>query len=308
MKRIQFLSFSLILLCAFTFPDKKVKFEYTFKKGDTYEFMQTGIQNLKQTLPGMGEMTTEIIATGVLTFKIVDLTAEGAKIEAKYTQLKMEFKGPMQIAMDSESTLEDTQNKIVKSMMNKPFFFEITKRGVVEKTENVENVYSGLNTLGLDETTLATAKQVFQQSISEENFKALIETGLINYSQDAVKAGDTWKSISGVTLNFPVQSENTWNLKSIEGNMATINSDGIVSNKDKEREISLPNGLKAKTDLSGKQSSESKVDIKSGWPTETKVLSEIKGKIILLAGSMIPSDMEVPMEIVSESTYTIIKK
>jgi hypothetical protein len=71
--------------------------------------------------------------------------------------------------------------------------------------------------------------------------------------------------------------------------------------------MSLPNGIKAKTNLSGKQSTKSKVDTKNGWPTETKVLSEIKGTLTLLAGGVFPSDMEVPMEIVTESTFLITK-
>jgi hypothetical protein len=66
--------------------------------------------------------------------------------------------------------------------------------------------------------------------------------------------------------------------------------------------------MKTKSDLSGRQMTKSKVDIKTGWPVELKALSEIKGTMILLAGGPIPEDMTVPMEITSESTFTIVKK
>jgi hypothetical protein len=253
-------------------------------------------------------MKTEVITSGSLTFKVVEVTPTGAKVEAQYTKLKIDTKGPMAMSMDTESTSEEMPNKVLKSMMNKPFFFVITNRGVVEKTENIQNIYSGLSTIGLDEKTLAATKQTFQQTINESNLKALLETGLIIYPENKIKTGDSWTSTSGVALNFPMQAENTWNLKTVEGNVASVDSDGILKNSGSDNTMSLPNGLKAKTDLSGRQASKSKIDIKNGWPTETKVLSEITGKITLLAGSMLPSDMEVPMEIISESTYTIVKK
>lgn len=302
------LSLVLILLCAFTFNTPDVKLQYTFKKGDSYEFAQVSNQTIKQTIPGAGEMTTEVVTSGSLTLKVVEVTATGAKIEAQYTKLKIDTKGPMTMAMDSESSSDEMPNKVIRSMMNKPFFFTMTNHGIVEKTENAENIYSGLNSLGLDEKTLAATRQTFQQTINESNLKALLETGLINYPQSKIKTGDTWKSFSGVAINFPTKTENTWNLKNIEGNVASIDSDGVLANADSTKVMSLPNGLKARTDLSGRQASKSKVDIKTGWPTETKVLSEIKGKIVLLAGSIIPSDMDVPMEIVSESSFTIVKK
>ena len=72
--------------------------------------------------------------------------------------------------------------------------------------------------------------------------------------------------------------------------------------------MDLPGGLKAKTALSGKQAMKSKIDVKSGWPTKMDVLSELKGTMTLLAGGMIPEDMDVPMEILSETSYTITKK
>jgi hypothetical protein len=214
----------------------------------------------------------------------------------------------MAMSIDTETTSEEVPSKVLKSMMNKPFFFVMTNLGVVEKTENIENLYSGLSTIGLDEQNLAATKQMFQQTINENNLKALLETGLIRYPENKIKAGDSWTSTSGVSLNFPMQAENVWNLKAVEANIASVDSDGVLKNSGNDNLMSLPNGLKAKTDLSGKQASKSKIDIKNGWPTETKVLSEIKGKITLLAGSMLPSDMEVPMEIVSESTFTIVKK
>ena len=108
-------------------------------------------------------------------------------------------------------------------------------------------------------------------------------------------------------MNFPMVYDNTSSLINIEGTTASIDSDANISTTDKEKVISL-NGFKAKSDLSGRQMSKSKINVSTGWPSELKVLSEIKGKMVLLAGGPIPEDMDVPMEITSESTFTIAKK
>jgi hypothetical protein len=63
--------------------------------------------------------------------------------------------------------------------------------------------------------------------------------------------------------------------------------------------------MQAKVDLNGRQMTKGTVDLKSGWPSKMEVISEIKGKMTLLAGGMIPEDTDVPMEILSESTFTI---
>jgi hypothetical protein len=101
-----------------------------------------------------------------------------------------------------------------------------------------------------------------------------------------------------------MQINNTWTFEKLEGTVASIVSDGIVVTVDKDKTTTI-NGLQAKVDLGGRQMTKGTVDLKSGWPSKMEVISEIKGKMTLLAGGMIPQDTDVPMEILSESTFTI---
>lgn len=307
MKRFSTLLPAVLLLFAFAMP-ADVKLQYTFKKSDVFEFNQTSNQSIKQTLPGMGDLITEVITSASQTFKVIEIIPTGARIEIEYTRLKIDMKGPMTMSMDSEGNGAEMPNKIVKTMMNKPFHFVMTSQGTIEKIDDVENLYSGLGSIGLDETQLAATKQMFQQTLNESSLKGNLEAAMISYPQNKIKTGESWKNKSGVATNFPMQSENTWLLKSLDGTIASIESDGVMTSSDTTHVMNLPNGIKAKTNLSGKQSTKSKVDTKSGWPTETKMLSEIKGTMTLLAGGMLPSDMEVPMEILTESTFLIVKK
>jgi hypothetical protein len=308
MNTVKFI-FLLVLGTAFTFPAADLKLEYSFKVGDQYNWVQSTKQSIKQTIPGMGEMTMDVNTEGTILLKVVETTTNGAKVEAQYSKLKVVSKTPMgDVNMDSESQETDNQTKVTKSIMGKTFYFFLTKRGIVEKVEGTDNLYSGLNDLGLDEAALASVKQALQQTLGASSLKGNLEMALVNYPENKVKAGDSWKHSTGLPMNFPVRIDNTWNLKKIEGSVATVDADGKIVTTDKDQTTALPNGLKSKMDLTGQQASVGKVNAKTGWPTEIKILSEIKGKMILLAGGMIPEDMEVPMVITTESTFTIEKK
>ena len=311
MKSTRFVLLILIGSIASSFttnPAKPLKLQYTFAVGDHYELTQTSKQSIKQTIPGMGEMVIDVALEGVMNLKVVELTATGAKIETTYAKMKVLTKSPMgDVTMDSEGPADNMQNKMVKSMTGKSIFIFMNKRGTVEKVENAENLYSGLTELGLDEAGLAQAKQTMQQSLGESALKGSIEMVLNSYPETALKVGDTWKNSIASPSSFAMNSEIVSTLSKLEGTTANIDTDGTIATVDKEKVLPI-NGMKAKADLSGRQMMKSAVNVKTGWPTEVKTISEIKGTLTLLAGGQIPEDMAIPMEISGEATYTIVKK
>jgi len=303
---------SLLAVMAFTVPLKDVKLQYVFKVGDQYTLTQTTKQTIKQSIPAMGDVTVEVAAESVLAMKIATLTATGAKIDAHYEKMSINTKLPMgqgDMDIDSDGPAESAQNKVVKSMMNKAFSFTITKQGVIEKVEGLNNLFSDFESLGLDDATINTFKEQFEQSMNETSMKATLAQSLISYSDKKVKPGDTWSTTtSGQVLSVPTQIAQTWRLKGTEATKATVQADGAVAATDKDKVMNLPNGIKSKLAANGKQILIASVNPKTGWPTDVKVNSEVKGIMTLLAGGMIPVDMDVPIETVAESVHKIVKK
>ena len=255
------------------------------------------------------EQLGENIYSGEMNFKVIELTSTGARLETKFLTLKNSSKTIMgEMAMDSEGSDENVQNKIFKSMMGKTFFITLSKTGAVEDVEGAENLWSGMGSLELDEKTLAAMKQTLEQLLGKNSLKNSFEQAMVYYSDKKVKQGDTWSSINTFPMDFPIQVNNEWSLVSLEGSAAKVNATGVYSTTDKDKIISLPNGIKAKVDLGGSQRMNANVNVKTGWPSDLKLTSELKGKMILLAGGMIPQDMDVPMEIKTETTYKIIRK
>jgi hypothetical protein len=309
MKQLRFLALFLVLT-AFAFPAKDVKLQYTFKVGDKFQWEQVSHQAIKQSIPGMGDVNVEVNVSATTDLKIAELTSTGAKVEITYTKMKLSTKSQMgSMDMDSEGSQDNMQNKTIKAMMNKPYFFKITKAGIVESVEGTEALTADFGALGLDEATLKAVKQQFEQMLNSDTQKASLAMAIVTYPDKKVKVGDTWTSTAGSqTMNFSTKVDNTLTLKSFDAAKAAISIDGVITTTDKEKVVSLPNGIKSKLDVSGKQASTANVDQKNGWAVDMKTVSEIKGIMTLLAGGMIPSDMEVPIEIVTETDYKLTKK
>jgi hypothetical protein len=300
----------VVVVCAAFVPAGEVTLQYKFKVGEEFEYVQRSKQNAVQNLPGMGEMKMDGTLGGTMLLKIKAVDEKGsARIETHYTKLKMVTNSfIMSMSMDSEGSQDEDGNKIMKSLTGKTFFFTLTKAGKVENVEGVENLYSGLGSLGLDQDVVSKAQKTLKQTINDKSVKTLIENGLITYPDKAVKSGDTWNTSSVQAVNFPMTIDNTWNFTKSDGTTAIISCNGDLKTIDKEKVNNLVNGMKSKSDLNGKQTMNVTVDMKTGWPKEVKIISDLKGTMTLLAGGLIPQDMEIPMTVKIETDYSLLKK
>ena len=192
--------------------------------------------------------------------------------------------------------------------MNKPFTVTANKFGEIVNVEGAENLWSDMSSINLDDRDAATAKQTLEQFMDNSALKSNIEQAMVRYYESKVKEGDKWNSMTELPMDFPIKVDNSWSLISLSGGTAKVNADGIFTTTDKERTIELPNGIKAKVDLNGAQQLKSTVNVKTGWATDLLIHSELKGRMILLAGGMLPENMDVPMEIVTDTSYKIAKK
>jgi len=307
MRTFSLISF-VVIAFGFSHYPNAVKLEYVFKVGDEYVMSQSTKQVLKQTIMGT-EQKGENEYTGDMMMKVQEVTTDGAKLEMQFIKLKSKSVTVLgEVLMNSEGDAEQVQNKMLKAMMNKPFTVTANRSGQIVNVEGADNLWSDLSSMNLDDNAAATAKQTLQQFMDDSSLKSNIEQAMVRYSDAKVKEGDKWNSMTQLPMDFPIKVDNSWSLVSVSGGTANVNADGIFTTTDKEKTIDLPNGIKAKVDLSGAQQLKSTVNVKTGWATDLMIHSELKGKMILLAGGMLPENMDVPMEIVTDTSYKITKK
>lgn len=300
------ITFSLLVFVLFAFiSPNEVKMHYHFHVGQSYSMSQQMTQNIKQKI--MGDASINIEMANTMTLKVHSHTLTGAKVDVVYNSIRMITKSPLgDQVMDSQSTNPE-ENKMMKAMVNKPFSFYINKHGKIEKVENFNNLYSGFKDLEFEDPTVSKMKSAIQQSFNEKSIKALLQTAFITYPETSIAIGSTWSNVLSSGMNYPIKIENLWKLAALQGEIADLEATGNVTTTDKEKVFNA-NGMKAKADLNGKQTTKSKVDTKTGWPLESKASSQVNGIMTILAGGMIPFDMQVPMEISTESSFSMKKK
>lgn len=306
MKPTRLLVLLITVLFAFSAPPKK-KIKYVFKAGDQYSLAQNVKSTIKQSLMGT-EQTIETLSDNIYTIKVAELTPTGARLEVSFSSVKSDMKSMMgNVNMDSGGDTTKIENKVLRSILNRTFNLFITTEGRIEKMEGVENLYGGFKSAGMNEEMEKSMKQSFEQFLGEAAMKTTFEQAFPSYPGDVIKEGDTWNIKNENYISFPITSDNNWSVGELTSDAAKLRSEGTTST-DKDKVIALPQGLKAKADLAGKQASKSNMSLKSGWPYKVEILAELTGNMTLLAGGMIPEDMVIPMEVVSETSYTFTKK
>jgi hypothetical protein len=184
----------------------------------------------------------------------------------------------------------------------------MNKSGRIISVEGLENLHAGVKSAMEDSEVNPAVQQLMEQMLNESSVKNNLSQVLVYYTDRGVNPGDSWKSQNQLPMGFPVNIDITWNLVTLSARTADVRAEGLFTTSDKEKVVSLPNNMKAKVNLSGNQTTTSIVDLSSGWPTAMRLQAELKGTMLLLAGGMIPMDLELPTRIQTETQYTITKK
>lgn len=297
------------LLVAHSFRSTvNVKLEYAFRVGDQFVIKQATKQTMMQSVMGMAQPGVNTY-TGVMSLKVVSLTNMGAKLEAKFLALKNRSQTILgDITMDSDGPNTSNGNRAFKAITQKTFVVLINTNGKVCDIENSENLWTGISDLGLGSDEEVKLRESLGQWLNKNALISNVEQAMVYYDGKKVSPGDTWISNCQFPMDFPIQIENTWNLAALEGSNAIVKAKGIYTMTDREKVLTLPNGMKAKVDFTGKQQLESSVDTKTGWPNRLRIDAELNGKMTMLAGGFLPQDMEMPTIIKAETTYTYARK
>jgi len=243
-----------------------------------------------------------------LRIKIVELTKTGAKAEVTISRLKVDTKSPFAtITLDSEGDATQSFNNVLKAITSTTFIAFVNKTGAVEKMEGLDKYQANIAALGMQGNAQLAGKQIVDQFASESALKTNIEQSLLQYPDKKINVGDTWNTSSAAPMSIPIRTDNTWKLTAIDGQVLSLENDGVVVTSDSTKEFST-NGFRALANMKGRVASRAKANLATGMPTEINGISEVKGSITVLAGNGVPEDMEIPTEIVTEVSTTVTKK
>lgn len=285
---------------------KDISLAYKLRVGDQFELRQKTEQKIVQTIMGM-EQTGNNHYDGTIAMRVISSQSGSYRIEAKMIRLKSHLKNFMnEIYLDSDGDTQNASNQIVTSMMNRPFYVTISQTGVIEKVENVDNLWAGIDKLNVSEEEKKKVKASIGQMINESSFKNGLGQAFLSYPTTPVQLQESWNTQSGIPADFPVKSDNKWVVETATSSQAVVRGDGVFKTTDKEKIVSLPGEFRAKVDLSGTQQVKGTTTLKTGLPVAVRIDGKMTGTILLLAGGFLPMDVQVPINIETQTDYTFV--
>jgi hypothetical protein len=144
-----------------------------------------------------------------------------------------------------------------------------------------------------DDYTRSVAKSRLDQVIGEGLIKKNIDQLFSLFPDSAVSVGDTWQLTTHEKAELSLVVKTNYVLTKIKDGIAVITAEGDMVNDNNTATVM---GNSVKTDLTGTQEGEYKVETQTGMLTSGEITAKVKGTLHLV-------DREVPVRI--KSTVTI---
>ncbi len=279
MKNFKFLIAFAVLFSAVSFQasaQKKVMLKYNLHQGEKYITHTNTNQDITMQAQGqtitMNQVITSDISTAVKSASSDSLVTSNTL--DKMTMEQTVFGQKLKYDSSDPTTYASGRGKQIGDAMNK----------VIGKTYDVHMDREG--NIGLYDLSnlLKNGGQVASNIKSGNSY--------IIFPKHKVKVGDSWQADIKPMKTDNMQIHMKYTLKKVSGKKATIAIDGtITANKISGQDINL----------SGTQTGEAVVNIKTGWPVSSHMTQDIKMKVE-------KNGMEIPMEISSTINTTSEKK
>lgn len=300
--KISALALSLMLVCpAFS----QITLKYNFTKGEILKQNTVATVAMIQNIMDQ-EIKMNTTVTAKLTYEVKEARDDGYTIEARYKEMKMSITPPgmeRNLSFDANTTdsIANQQNlgPMLKAMIDKPLEIILAKTGETESVKGMDKLYEAMLS-SLDESIPAAQKQqltgIFEAQYSDKSLSQLFAQYSGNFPDKPVSIGDSWSQKRAATMaNFAVTINTKTTLKSVDGNVATLDIEGSISSP--EEAVMEMNGIKIKVSLNGDVKGVTKVNKDTGW----MISSEIKQN---LAGEIEATGMKIPLTLTIDNIIT----
>lgn len=304
MKRTN-LAMVMLTLCTMAHGlEDKVDLRLRLQPGGVYPLRIETRQEVTQTfMDQTKQMTQESVFTYLLKVEQVD--AQGVMTgTVTYERLRSRQEGDQGVVIfDSAAKIasDSPQAKVYGAVVGQAIGLRLAPSGaplsVDGASELVKRVIEALQPEeGIDaETTAKSVELQFGEAAMRENIGRNLEI----YPEHPVAAGESWVKKFTMTSGFPITSETTYTLKSLDGQTAVID---VKSDLKATHTIAQPIGGQGKMayDLKGAQSGSITLDVATGWYREAALEKELTGDIIFESGA--GETNKVPLTMKSRET------
>ncbi|MCA1761835.1 MAG: DUF6263 family protein [Cryomorphaceae bacterium] len=297
-----------ILALAFTPAAKKASFQFKLEDGKVYS-QSTEIKGvIKQTIQGQSQETKQT-ATVHMNMELHEDAESNSVYNVWYTTIGMSVETAMSGQNQSQAFGSDTTDMdqvdptslILSQMTDEKFKATIDRQGEVKNVEGLEEIIA--NALPEDSVRATAMQSNISSSFGDGGFSKNIETVSAIIPEGKVKIGSSWTKESYTATGLPLLAKNTYTLKSMENNVATIEIDSELT-VDPDNASTNLQGLDAVFYLEGTRTGTIKVDANTGWVIDANMTDDITGSLNISPNAQMPDGMNIPMEVKNNITIT----
>jgi len=286
MRRIMGLALALMITVSLANAQKPTG--YNLKKGDKFTMTAVIKQDIKQEAMGQ-TMTTEQTISNTDELEVTAVNGDVYTIKLTGIRRAISMQSPMG-SNEMDSNEEGTQHTPLRIMSGKTYSVEMNRMGKVLKIMGVEDMRSAMMTEMSDAGMGAVADQMLA-SYNNDLLQSSLESQMAIYGESN---SSSWTvKTASVVNNIPVELENSYSWDDDKTILAEANID--ISGTMEAM------GTTVKTAMKGDQQTIIDLDVKTGMPSKIQAIQTLEGNIEA-------QGMTIPMNIVSETTTTIVKK
>lgn len=275
----------------------QISLAYHLNEGDVYSVKQKAEQVIIQELEGASHVITNRI-DGILEFKVLSELTEGYQITLTFKDLNLimnsSIEGELMNVKAKDVIKGDIQSRIFNTILENPVKLILSKTGDILKVQGGDSLVSKMaNASGLkDEFAINLMKKSLAKEFGSEALSNSYKQMTFIYPNKKVAINDKWEN----TYNGKVKTLNTWTLKTIEDQMATIEGKASVTMDIRDPDTTMK--------LKGTQNTKILSNINTGFIIKMTVegISTGVSTLVQLGGQ------ELPTTIKSKITYELIKK
>lgn len=264
---------SLISIGAFA--QKTYVLRQNYPTGYKYDFSITSDQIINQKIGGQDVHLTQNIGTDY-TFDITEGHSGEKDIKVTYNRIFIKS-----IAMGTTMTFnsddqDSTKKNPFSGLKGASFFMTVTPNGGIKTVAGIEKMLDNMAVkMSNDTNEIKQIKNELGKQFSAEVVKQTMESSFKIYPDRAVKIGDSWTVDTKMQMSMPIETITQYTLKEVKDGIAILSVKGTLVSKGNFEAM----GNKMETDLSGTNSGETSLDIKTGIVLNSHLRIELYGKM-----------------------------
>ena len=273
MKFLNLLALCLLSVC--TFAQKAYLLKQNFPIGKKYDFSFVSDQIINQKIGDQKISSTQTIGTDY-TFDIRNGESSDKDIEVIYGRIFMKSSAMGNgISMDSDDQ-DTTKLNPFKGIKGATFNMVMAADGTVKSLTGVDQMLNNMaSKMSKDTAMVNRIKAQLSTQFNTGSMTQTMEASLKIYPEKPVKIGESWTISSKIKMTMPIETTTKYTLKEVKDGVAYLLVSGTLVSKGSFETM----GNKMETDLSGTNSGDAELDVKTGLILKSHIRTEMIGKM-----------------------------